>query len=320
MERGKNLSVETYTSISTLKRCETYEQVFLVDNINFSPTMQTKKKKAFAHVVLKDVTGTIKGVIWGYNDDIVEGQYYTMKIEVKIYNDILEFATNAEDITPVDIPLNHFDYVTGMSGSMLKSYASEVETAIMSIDDPIYRDIMGNALHGMNLLQAISQSPYGITGPMAYQGGLLVHITHSMRLALVTIQQAKELEIPFSPSLVLAGCVLRNIGWHTTTQFKGDLLRPLDSYHMLGIHRSSARFIDRLMVACERTLEIKIPMQKRQALENMCNKRPEIKTIEGKIVSCADNMADVLDFSVATLQHKQVNNWKEELFVGHIKL
>jgi len=312
------LSVESHISISSLEHGKTYEQVFLIAAIESNSKMKTAQGKAFARVTLKDVTGEISGVVWGYDGELEEGSYAAMKLETKLYRGELEFSVQSEDAAIVEAPLNQFDYVKGVNDNILASYAGEVQDAIMSIADPIYRDIMGNAVERLDLMLALKSSPYGITGPMSYRGGLLVHVAHSLRLAQVAIGQSTELEIPFSPSLVVAGCTLRNIGWNTTTRFQGDHLRPRDAYHMTGIHRASARYIDHLMMTCEGDLQIEIPEGKRQALENMCNKRPEIRTLEGMIVSCADNMADVLDFSVASLQRKQTGSWNDELFTGHL--
>jgi hypothetical protein len=87
---------------------------------------------------------------------------------------------------------------------------------------------------------------------------------------------------------------------------------------MIGVHRASARYINHLMLTTESNLQIEIPESKKQALENMCNTQPDIMTLEGKIVSCADNMADVLDFSVSPLQRKQIGSWNDELFTAHL--
>lgn len=317
-ERRDVLSVETYTPISSFEHGKTYEQIFLVAEIVYNDKMKTAQGSAFARVTLKDVTGSISGVVWGYDETLEEGSYAILKIETKLYRGELEFSAQAENTTPTETPINIFDYVVGVGENSLTAYAHEIEDEIMSIDDATYRDIMGNAIHRLDFMNALKTSPYGITGPMAYRGGLLVHVAHSMRLAKVAIGQSKELEIPFSPSLVVVGCALRNIGWYTTTRFQGDYLRPRDAYHMIGIHRASARYIDHLMLTCESDLQIAIPESKKQALENMCNRQSEIRTLEGKIVSCADNMADVLDFSVATLQRKQHGSWTDELFVGHL--
>ncbi len=312
------MSVEVYIPVSSLEHDKNYEQVFLIARIKTNSNMVSPKGEPFARVLCKDVTGEIEGVIWDYNGELTEGCYANIKVSTKLYRGSLEFQAQASDIEPTSEPLNKFDYIKGVNAHILSSYSGEIEDQIMSIEDSTYLNIMGNALHSLDLLDALRQSPYGITGPMAYRGGLLVHVAHSMRLALVAIQQAKELELPFSPSLVIAGCALRNIGWHTTTRFQGDHLRSRDAFNMTGIHRASARYIDHLMLNCESALEITIPESKRQALENMCFKRENILTLEGKIVSCADNMADVLDFSVATLQKKQRGNWNDELFTGHL--
>ena len=314
------MNAESYTPIATLENGKTYEQVFLVSNVESHAKMRTKQGKAFARLTFKDVTGEISGVMWDFGEEcpIVPGSYVTAKIETKSYRESLEFQLQGFNVQEADTPLNKFDYVKGVSDSVLLSYANEIEEELMSMQDSIYLDVMGNALHRLDFMQALKESPYGITGPMSYKGGLLVHVAHSMRLIKVAIGQAIEQEIPFSPSLVIAGCALRNIGWHTTTQFQGDHLRPRDAFQMIGIYRASARYIDHLMLTCESDLEITIPEAKRQALENMCNKQADISTVEGKIVACADNMADVLDFSVASLQKKQRGNWSDELFVGHL--
>lgn len=311
------MSDESYVAISSLEHGKTYEQVFLVAEITHNSKMRTQQGKPFARVTLKDVTGQISGVVWEYDGELEEGGYAMFKLETKLYRGELEFQAQGSDIGPTEVPVNQYDYVKGVNRNVLSAYAGEVQDEIMSMDDQVYRDVMGNALERLDLMHSLMESPYGITGPMAYRGGLLVHVAHSLRLAKVAIGQARELEIPFSPSLVVAGCTLRNIGWHTTTRFQGDHLRPRDAYHMTGIHRASARYIDHLMLSTEADLQISIPEAKRQALENMCNKRPEILTLEGKIVSCADNMADVLDFSVASLQRKQNGSWTDELFTGH---
>ena len=313
------MNVELYIPVSSLEHGKTYEQVFLVSEITHNSKMRTKQGQAFARVTLRDVTGELHGVVWDYDcNKLTEGSYYRLKIETKLYSGHLEFYAQNSSISEVEVPFNVFDYVKGVGDNLLTTYAAEIEDCITGIDDPIYRDVMGNALGRLELLRSLRESPYGVTGPMAYRGGLLVHVAHSMRLSLVAIKQAQELEIPFSSSLVIVGCALRNIGWHTTTRFQGDHLRPQDAYHMAGIYRASVRYIDHLMLTCERDLKMNIPESKRQALENMCNKRQDILTLEGKIVSCADNMADVLDFSVATLQRKQKGNWTDELFTGHL--
>lgn len=312
-------AIDTYLPISSLENGQIYEQTFLVSSIISNERMRTAAGKSFARITLRDLTGEIEGVLWGYDNDLVEGEYAIIKIETKFYRGSLEFTAQIENVRPLQAPpINQYDYVKGVSDSVLMHYASEVEDAVADIQDPVYRDIVSNAIHSLDLLQALKESPYGLTGPMAYKGGLLVHVVHALRFCLIANQQARELEMPFSSSLVIAGCILRNVGWHTTTRFQGDYLRPRDAYYMTGIQRASARYIDHLMLTCESALQINIPESKRQALENMCNARTDIHTLEGKIVACADDMADMLDLGISSLQRKQKGNWADGLFTGHL--
>ncbi len=312
------MNVDIYIPIANLEPVQTYEQIFLVSSISYNDRMKTSAGKNFARVSLKDTTGEIEGVIWGYSEDLHEGCYASIKIETKTYKNNIEFQAQGSDVILLDNPpSNVYDYVRGVSESNLVHYAREVEEIVESVSDQTYRDILSHAIHRLDLIQALKESPYGLTGPMAYRGGLLVHTVHTARFAIVAGNQAKEQEILFCPSLVVAGCLLKNIGWHTTTRFQGDYLRPRDAYHMTGIKRASARYIDHLILTCKSDLQVEIPEPKIQALENMCD--DSIFTLEGKIVNCADEMANVIDFGSATLQKKQKGNWSDNLFIGHLK-
>jgi len=307
-----------YIPIGSLEHNHPYEQVFLVAAIKYNQSMKARTGQPFARLTLKDTTGELEGVVWDYSDNLQEGDYALVSLDTKVYRGEIEFQAQGQNVRPTAAPQNQYDYVLGVSEHELTAYAGEVEDELISVSDPIYRDVMGNAIHRLDLMQALKESPYGITGPMAYRGGLLVHVVHSMRLARVATNQASELDMPFSSALVMVGCALRNIGWHTTTRFQGDHLRSRDAYHMTGIYRASARYIDHLMLTTESNLQIEIPESKRQALENICNRRADIHTLEGKIVACADNMADVLDFGVDSLQQKQRGSWNNDLFTGHL--
>lgn len=319
VDNVSDLSVNTYIPIANFEPEKTYCQTFLVGPIVFNKKMNTKLGEAFARVTLKDISGEITGVIWNYDDELSEGCYAQICITTRLYKNELEFTARANTIKLCDAtPLNQYDYIKGSSESSLRSYAQEIENAIMQMGDNIYMDLMANALHRLEILNALKESPYGLDGPLSYRGGLLVHVAHALRFAQVGIRHAVEIETPCNPSLVTAGCVLRNIGWHTTTRFQGDALRPRDAFYMTGIYRASARYVDHLILTTEIDLQATIPEAKKQALENMCNDRSGIRTLEGQIVAAADTMADVLDYGAHILQKKQNGNWSDDLFRGHI--
>lgn len=314
-------SDETYVPIAKLEVGKTYRQLFLVENVTSGDNMVTAQGVAFMCVTLRDVSGEIEGKVWGYVDGLEDGVYALMTITVGRYQKTLQFQAKPEAVVVQPVPpINQYDYIKGISSSLLQHYAEELQNEIASLDDEVYRNVLSVAVHHLDLIAKLKGSPYNLSGPMAYMGGLLVHVTHTLRVAKVACAQAKDREITFNQSLVVAGCILRNIGWHTTTQFKGgDEIRSRDAYHMTGIDRASVRFINHLMLTCANDLRITIPEPKIQALENMCNNFENIHTLEGQIVSCANDMANILNAGHETLQRKQQGHWRDnKLFIGHL--
>lgn len=318
-QKKEDLSVDIYEPISSFVVGKSYKQVFLIDKVLSGGKMISSNGVPFIKISLKDITGEISGVIWGAVENLCDGTYAKLLIDVKIYKEEMIFHAEAENVKILDeIPLNINDYTEGLSELAVANYSKEIENEILAMDDRHYRDLLCNAIYGRDLMLALSKSPYSLSNAMCYPGGLLMHIVHSIRLAKVACKQATELEMKFSPSLVISGCILRNVGWIMTTKFQGNKIKTKDVYKLGGIYAASAKYIDRLVLKCENDLNITIPENKIQALENICNVRENIHTLEGEIVSCADNMADVLDFGNASLQRKRTGNWIEEHFVGHL--
>jgi len=311
-----DMNTETYVAIKDLKAGR-YRQIFLVQKVTQNEAMLTTSGSRFAKATLRDITGEIEGVVWNYDSTLVEGQYYRMAVELKPYKDDLEFSVDTSKVVEVDTPLNIHDYVKGMSDAALAACAADVEEAFETMADEHYRNVVGNAIHRLDMLHALKTSPYGLSGPLAYRGGLLVHVAGSLRLAKVMAVQAKESETPLNISLVMAACIFRNIGWHTSTCYVNGYLRPKDAFYMTGINRASARYVDHLMIHVENDLEIQVPEAKKQALENSCNEMTDIKTIEGRIAASADSMMNLLHFGGDALRRKTKGNWTNELFTGH---
>lgn len=311
-----SMNTETYIPIKDLE-VGRYRQIFLVQAVKQTEAMVTASGGRFARATFRDVTGEIEGVVWNYDSNLVEGGYYRMPVELKMYKGELEFSVDSTNVTAVDTPLNVHDYIKGMSDAALTACAATVEEALEMIADEHYRNIIGNAMHRLDLIHAMKTSPYGLSGPLAYRGGLLVHVAGSLRLAKVMADQAKESETPINISLVLASCILRNIGWHTTTCFTNGYLRARDAFYMTGVNRASARYVDHLMIHVESDIDMKVPEAKKQALENACDEVAGIKTIEGRIAASADAMMDLLHFGGDALRRKSKGNWTDDLFTGH---
>ena len=309
------MNSETYVPIKDVG-VGRYDHIFLISKVTHNDAMVTAGGKRFARITLRDITGEIEGVVWNYTN-LIEGQYYRIALEVKTYKGELEFAAASEYIHEVDTPLNVHDYIKGMPESALAACAATVEESLEMMTDEHYRNVVGNAIQRLDLMQALKTSPYGLSGPLAYRGGLLVHVAGSLRLAKVMAEQAAVAETPINISLVMASCIFRNIGWNTTTCFVHGYLRPKDAFHMTGINRASARYVDHLMIHVESDLDMKVPEEKKQALENSCNEVAEIKTIEGRIAAAADHMVDLLHFGGDALRSKTKGNWTNDFFTGH---
>lgn len=308
-------TIDNYIAVKDL-RPGRYHQVFLIHKVVHNDSMVTGTGSRFARVVIKDITGEIDGVLWNFTA-MDEGGYYRMAIDAKLYRGELEFTADFGSVEIIDTPLNAYDYVKGISEHTLNAHAELVQDIIQTMDDEHYRNILGNAIQRLDLIDALRTSPYGLTGPMAYKGGLLVRVANSLKLIKVVSQQVNELETPINTSLVIASCILRNIGWHTSTCFINGHLRPKDAFYMTGVNRASARYIDHLMMHVESDLEIQIPEAKKQALENSCNEIAEIKTLEGRIAATVDDMIDLIHFGGEELLSKSRGNWTNDFFTGH---
>lgn len=317
--------VQSYVPIKDLEDGQRYKQVFLVSDVRNAKKMVTGKGKRFARLTVQDTTGNIDGVVWEYNDSCLlrVGDFVLMEVDIVLYEDRTEFKTSPGQIEkPLDKPPeNIFDYIPGMSEAALEGYVTELEEYLGMLQDSCYNDVVGNALGKLDLMHTLKVSPYGLTGPLAYAGGLLVHIVHALRFARVATKQARENETPLNTSLIITGCLFRNIGWYTTTKFQGKLLRPRDAFYMTGPHRASMRFVNHLMITTESDVGITIPEGKQQALENLCAPLEEIRTLEGQIVARADELADLMDFGRDMMDKRSMmENWSPDVrgfFVGH---
>jgi hypothetical protein len=313
-----------YIPIRHLSVGSKYRQVFLISDYRQTPAMNTAKGVPFARIAVQDTTGYLEGVIWNPTKDIQPGDFVDMEVVLHVYGDHAEIKTNDEHVFEVlsEEPDNLYDYIRGKSNIELGSYADELQEYATMVQDKHYNEVLGSAINDMELVHTLKKSTYGLSGPLAYPGGLLVHVVHTMRFARVATKQSRENEMPFNAGLVIAGCMFRSIGWSTTTMFRGNILRPRDAYHMIGPRRASARYVDHLMLSLESALGEPIPEGKRQALENICKPVEDIRTIEGKIVAESEQMADLLDFASDMLNtQSQYPNWTPNLdgfFVGHL--
>jgi len=203
---------------------------------------------------------------------------------------------------------------------MLEGYAREVRRVIEDeITDDTYRNIANNAEQRLAITHLLSQSPYGVEGPLAHSGGLLVHTAHLIRLARCLANSCSEINGTIDYSFLVVGAWLRNVGWHTTTAIMDGQVKRRDAFLTTGIRRAGFRFTHDLLLHAESDLEINIPETKKQALTNIFAEPGEITTLEGRLIEDADIMIQRM---VWAEHHKdaRTGNWSPDhngLFVGH---
>lgn len=318
--------IEAYVPIGHLQPNKTYTQIFQVEG---GEIRSDRNKNPYVRLTLRDVTGTISGAIWGMNLAHAEaygrspsildpGTYITLTISTQIYRGALQFNAEVDSLALYHgIPENITDYVIGPNQHVLDVYTEELQNLVDDLEDADYRDVVQNAIQRTGLFDKLRVGPYGLSGPLAYRGGLLIHTVHSVRLALASYKESRELDLELNRSLIVLGCIFRNIGWNTTTMFDGDFLRSRDAFYMTGIFGASARYTDHTFLGVESDLNIAIPEGKKQALHNICNEPENIKTLEGRLVALANDTVDLIQFGGSSLRGPQKGSWKDSFFVGH---
>jgi len=295
------MNLDTYIPISHLEEGNKYNQVFMVSDFTHRSQMVSKDRKPFARATIQDVTGSMNGVIWQYDatQEIRPGAFVRCEVELCNFDGSTEFQTTSEKVFAIEetIPANQYDYFAGVTEETLVAYLAELDKYVNMISDEHYRNLIGYAMsEQMGLMNMLRSTTYGLKGPLAYPGGLLTHVIHSLRFSRVASKLLREQHANINSSLIIVGTMLRNLGWNTTTRFYGNVLRTLDSYHMRGLYRESSRLVNYLCVMTETDIGIDIPPAKVIALDNLCNPLAQIHTLEGRIVAQSDNMADTVEF------------------------
>ncbi len=314
--------IKRYVPIKDLIEGERYDQVFMIS----SQPQELRAKSSFVKVQFSDMSGRIEGVIWDATlkraKHIVKpGSFILVKCKITNYGGRKTFECNKDDVTIYSgEPDNMSDYVPGINAATLECYKDELRNFIDEIDDPEYRDLIKSADSRLHIIDNIlAESTYGLSGPLAYRGGLLVQVVHAIRVSRGIVDGCQEAEAPLNLSLITLGCIFRNMGWSSSTVFSGNLVQPKDAYYLTGLYRASFRILNDMALHVESDLSIKFNPNKIYALENMCNKLEEIKTLEGKIVGQACNAVDMMFHGEFLLRKRDDSSWVQTLFTQHIK-
>ena len=311
----KDLNAKDYTHVSQLEEGKVYEQIFHVAGVDHNLGMVAGNGTAFAQILLSDVSGEVNLVIWGFTKGLVEiGDFARIRAEVKVFKGERQLTCQSFNVTKIDrTPENFYDYFAGVTDSQLDSYALELQETLEYLTDDDYRTFSCVAIHNYNIIKLLRQSPFGLRGPLAYRGGLLVHVVHSIRLARAACNQARILEPNINESLVLMACAFRQLGYCTTTEFVDGTLTEKDSYRLNGIEKSTFAILTQIFSSNREC----ISPEKYNALVNCCN-YTDILVLEGKIADNCALLAKTIDFGVFKLSNIKNQHWVNNYYVGHL--
>jgi hypothetical protein len=211
-------------------------------------------------------------------------------------------------------------YTESDNEHMLASYAQEIRERVESISDDTYRNIASNAEHRLEITHLMSQSPYGLEGPLAHPGGLLVHTALLMRMVYCVANSCSEVNDRIDFSFLELAAWLRNIGWHTTTVVIDGQVKRRDAHLTTGLRHSGFRFMHDVLLHVENDIELTVPEAKKQALTNIYAESGEICTLEGRILEQANSLVDTIIWGEHCAGLKRTGNWSPDhngLFVGH---
>jgi hypothetical protein len=166
----------------------------------------------------------------------------------------------------------------------------------------------------------LRKSPYGLEGPLAHAGGLLVHTSHLLDTVDCVVKACYDVAGHIDHSFLTLAGLLRNIGWHTTTIILGETVKRRDAYITTGLRRSGFRFMHDLLLHAESDIDIEVSEPRKQALSNVYAEPGEIYTLEGRILEKANGIVDDVLWAEQAISLPSSGNWTPDhngLFVGH---
>lgn len=298
-----------YIPIAHLQLGQICDQIFLVN--------QTTKFPNFIEFELIDVTGKVRAVYWNQlPPELLNGKFVEIKGYVQQYKDKKQIKIQRINLYN-GTPLNLTDYISGPNESILQHYCVLLNDIVSQMDDPHYRDLINYAINKLGIIEMLKNSPFGLEGPMANKGGLLLHTIHHLQTILSTLQNfTTNNDLKLNKSLIIAGCIFRHLGWATTTCIKGHSVEPLDSFYTISPQMSAFRLIDHVCLGAESDLQTGIPEPCKQALSNCIQDQPT--TLEGQLLVLADRLTYAMERGQQTLLRSQNKNWIDNYFVGHL--
>ena len=181
--------------------------VFLVEEANFK---QTRNSKYFIQLVLRDRTGSIRGVRWEANQELYDS--FSVEDFIKISGRVEEFQQNLQVVIDSLVPVppdsvQHEDFLP-TAARPLDEMERQLEEEVATVEDPHIRALLTAFLSDKALRRALVRCPAGKTLHHAYIGGLLEHILSLIGAAKLVVKNYPKLR----RDVLIAAAILHDIG------------------------------------------------------------------------------------------------------------
>lgn len=250
--------------VKDLKMGETVDGPFLVVEIKYYKfTSQNREGEKFARILLGDVTGNIKSILW--NGKLAEemslspGDVIQVKGEVGEYNGLQVTVSFIKVIPEDQVNRRYFQSSSPREPQeMLETLSSIMDK---EITHPKLRLLMAEFFRDKNFSRAYASAPAARKIHHNYIGGLLEHSLEVVENCLLMIKQFPG---KLHPSLLLTGAILHDMGKIEEYDLKSLAYNLTDRGKLIG-HISIG--IEMLRQKC---LEVKdFPKDVQMELEHM---------------------------------------------------
>lgn len=206
--RGSSAPPASRTQVSQLRKGDRIPGgVYLVEESNFK---QTRNAKYFLQIVLRDKTGSIRGVRWEATQELYES--FAAQDFVRITGRVEEFQQNLQVVIdeiqrlePEQV--NQEDFLP-VSPRPIEEMERELLEQVAALGNAHLKNLLLAFLEDPELRQAILRCPAGKVLHHAYVGGLLEHVLSLMGLARLVARHYPELNV----DLLVAAAFLHDIG------------------------------------------------------------------------------------------------------------
>jgi hypothetical protein len=286
------MMIETYIPVNKMTVGNSYRQVFLVKSFDLKIG---RNKKQYAKIVVSDTTGVMTGYCWDYmGKPIKTGEFFLMEVNVQQSKSTqpIQFVFRQDSVSAYkEIPLNLEDYILSPNLNIIKNNAQQLEVLIQDNVEGFYSAVLNNAIN-RGLMNDLKNAPYGSSGKLAIQGGLLTHTLRVVRGTLaLSLAYKQNLPIHIDVSLAVAAAVLKNIGWSKykieANENASTLLTP-EYATLMKINSIIDQATNDLVYLQKEDHELDIA----RLINSCCHEKIEaIKPLEGQFVFLADKAA-----------------------------